>query len=57
MRRVDMMLDESEVEALRRLAKKERRRPKDQAAKLVADALGVKGRPEADDEDTEENIR
>ncbi len=41
MRRVDMLLEENELEALQRLAKKERRRPKDQAAKLVADALGV----------------
>lgn len=41
MRRVDMILDESELEALQRLAKKERRNPKEQAAKLVADALWV----------------
>ena len=52
MRRVDMLLEENELEALQRLAKKERRRPKDQAAKSVADALWVAEKTQGYDADT-----
>jgi|TARA_B100001964_G_C14022391_1_gene504483 hypothetical protein len=47
-----MLLEENELEALQRLAKKERRRPKDQAAKLVADALWVAEKTQGYDADT-----
>jgi len=47
-----MMLEENELEALQRLAKKERRTPKLQAAKLVADGLLVAKNSQRDDKDT-----
>ena len=43
MTNVHMDLEPQEVDALLQLAKKERRRPKDQAAKIVADHLENEG--------------
>ena len=51
MRKVEMMLEENELEELKELAKKERRPTRYQAAKLVADGLSVAKNSKRDDRD------